>query len=218
MDVDTEERKKELASHAANLMRRSMAHLIVESDRAFVILAAIQIEELLEGILLKCLAEPAGKKDELFDEGRGILRDFNAKIELVRRLGHVSTNFAKALHELRKIRNACAHSGESFVLSDSPVRDRISNLKDYLSHSMELSSGTEERMQKNQRYVREQLDLHEANPHREITEELIDLAACIQELLIPLCMVKEIVPPFDGPRFDEDFYRLLGESSTSSSH
>ncbi len=212
MDVDAEERKKELMSHTADLMRRSMAHLIVESDRAFVILAAIQIEELLQGILLKCLAKPVTKKDELFDEGRGILRDFNAKIELVCRLGYVSTNFAKALHELRKIRNACAHTGESFILSDSPMRDRISNLKDYLLGSRELSSRTEERIEKNQRYVREQLDSHEANPHREISEELIDLATCIQEMLIPLCMVKEIVAPYSGPQFDEDFYRLLGES------
>lgn len=212
MEEDAEDRKNQLMSHTAHLMRRSMAHLIVESDRAFVILAAVQIEEQLQGILIKCLARPISKKDELFDEGRGILRDFNAKIELVNRLGHISAGFAKSLHELRRIRNACAHSGESFILSDSSVKDRISNLKEYLLNSKEISSPTGERLLKSDKYVREQLASHEANPHREVTEELVVLASCIQEMLMTLCMVREIVSPFSGPQFDDDFYRLLSES------
>lgn len=209
MEDKHDTRKGQLLHRTADLMRSSTEHLIAESDRAFVILAAIQIDELLRDTLVKCFATPTSKEDGLFDDGRGILRDFNAKIEISYRLGLFSPDFVKALHELRRIRNICAHSGQNFVLADPRVRDRISNLKELLQESKELSDRQGEDLKQHRDYIEKVLNEKPSNPHRKVTDELLDLAVCVLEMLMSLSMVKEIVAPYTGPRFDDDFYKSL---------
>lgn len=98
-----------------------------ESDRAAVILGVSQLDillyQLLEGFMLP---NPTGK-DELL-EGDSPLATFSSRINICYRLGLIDTEFARALHLIRRIRNSFAHEVSSVSLDAGAHKDRIREL------------------------------------------------------------------------------------------
>jgi hypothetical protein len=76
-----------------------------ESDRAAVILGAAKLDMMLFQILQARLIACASGKDELL-EGDNPLSTFSARINIAFRLGIITSELARALHLVRRIRNA----------------------------------------------------------------------------------------------------------------
>jgi hypothetical protein len=98
-----------------------------ESDRAFVLIVLSKIDILLRQLLLARLQPNPTSEDPLFD-GATPLSTLSAKIHLAHRLGIIGSDFARALHICRKIRNAFAHEISGCDLNLPPHKDRIVNL------------------------------------------------------------------------------------------
>src|SRR5438128_2585584 len=79
-----------------------------ESDRAAVILGAAKLDMMLFQILQARLVSCATGKDELL-EGDNPLSTFSARINVAFRLGLITSELARALHLVRRIRNSFAH-------------------------------------------------------------------------------------------------------------
>ena len=99
-----------------------------ESDRASVILAGAMIEKSLEMMIRAKLVPSLSKKDELFDTPFAPLRNFKAMIELVYRIGLISSNLYRDLNIIRDIRNDFAHDIEGCSFENSSVKDRVGEL------------------------------------------------------------------------------------------
>lgn len=98
-----------------------------ESDRAIATLGAAKLDYILQQILSNCLLPDTSGDDDLLGDNAP-LNSFSAKIRMTRRLGLVDEYFARALHQVRKIRNIFAHEVRGGSL-DSPIhRDRIEQL------------------------------------------------------------------------------------------
>lgn len=98
-----------------------------ESDRAAVILGAAKLDSLLMQILDRFLLPSLSSNDELLD-GDSPLSTFSARINSCYRLGLISSEFAKSLHLVRRIRNAFAHETSGCSLSTGAHSDRIKSL------------------------------------------------------------------------------------------
>jgi DNA-binding MltR family transcriptional regulator len=98
-----------------------------ESDRAVVILGSAKLDLLLYQLLVKYLLSNPSSQDSLFD-GDAPLSSFSAKINLTLRLGLIDSNVARALHQIRKIRNAFAHEVTGCKLDSGIHRDRVKEL------------------------------------------------------------------------------------------
>jgi DNA-binding MltR family transcriptional regulator len=98
-----------------------------ETDRAAVILGAAKLDYLLYQILSNYFVPCAGGSDELLD-GDSPLATFSAKINTAYRLGLIDSQFARALHLIRRIRNSFAHEATGVKLDAGPHRDRIKEL------------------------------------------------------------------------------------------
>jgi hypothetical protein len=98
-----------------------------ESDRAAVILGAAKLDYLLYQILYKFLLPSVSNNDELL-MGDSPLSTFSAKINMCHRLGLIDSEFARALHLTRRIRNAFAHETSGCKLDAGPHRDRVREL------------------------------------------------------------------------------------------
>lgn len=98
-----------------------------ESDRAAVILGAAKLDSLLMQILDRFLLPSLSSNDELLD-GDSPLSTFGARINVCYRLGLISSEFAKSLHLVRRIRNAFAHETSGCSLSASAHSDRLKSL------------------------------------------------------------------------------------------
>lgn len=98
-----------------------------ESDRGCVVLAFAWMDEQFTAMLTKFLLpskHEAAKADELLGVGRPI-GDAATKIDLLLRLGLISTTTHKSLHLFRKLRNDFAHLSSSIAFSTDHIRDRI---------------------------------------------------------------------------------------------
>jgi hypothetical protein len=98
-----------------------------ESDRAAVILGAAKLDALLYQILDRYMLPSLSSTDELLD-GDAPLSTFSSRINTCYRLGLLSPEFAKALHMIRKIRNAFAHEISGCTLDTGPQGDRVRSL------------------------------------------------------------------------------------------
>lgn len=105
-----------------------------ESDRAAIILGASKLDYLLYAICNNFLIPNYSRSDDLFD-GDSPLSTFSAKINLCYRLGIIDSQFAKALHLIRKIRNDFAHETSNAKMGSSPHSDRIRELTVLISNS-----------------------------------------------------------------------------------
>lgn len=104
-----------------------------ESDRASVILGAAKLDLVMYQILREYLISAPGSSDELLD-GDGPLGTFSAKINLLYRLGLIDAQFTRALHMIRRIRNAFAHEVKGCSLDSGSHCDRIKELIAPLKH------------------------------------------------------------------------------------
>ena len=98
-----------------------------ESDRAAVVLGVSNLDNLLYQLLEGFLQPNTGKKDELL-EGDSPLSTFSARIHMCYRLGLIDSEFTRALHLVRKIRNSFAHQVSGVSLQSGPQSDRIKDL------------------------------------------------------------------------------------------
>jgi len=98
-----------------------------ETDRAAVILGAAKLDTLLYQLLSKFLFPSPTGIDEML-EGDSPLSTFSSRINISYRLGLIDAHFAKALHLIRKIRNAFAHELSGCTLDSGAQRDRVKEL------------------------------------------------------------------------------------------
>ena len=95
-----------------------------ESDRSAVILGAAKIDYLLYQLLQNhMLPNPTGNDDLL--DGDSPLSTFSARINACYRLGLIDAGLTRALHMIRKTRNAFAHEASNKSLDSGAHKDRI---------------------------------------------------------------------------------------------
>lgn len=115
-----------------------LAQIEGESDRAAVIVGAALLHDLLRSILLAALRPhvPAksGAPDQLDAGPTSILGTFSGCIDLAHRLGLIGDGNYRDLHNVREMRNICAHKNwdKRIDLSQSPFKDRVEQLDRHL--------------------------------------------------------------------------------------
>lgn len=100
-----------------------MAALLMESDRAAVIVAAnlleISLEDVLAGRMNKL--EKKERKDLRLFEPDGLVGSFGHKIDMAFALNLIDQPMRKSLHIIRNLRNACAHSFREMTFKNVPT-------------------------------------------------------------------------------------------------
>ena len=99
--------------------------MIEERGRGAVLVGVSQVDTALERLLQAVLLPTAGHSESLFQADRP-LGSFRARISQAHRLGLIETPVEQALHTLRRVRNAYAHSSDSASLSDPAYAERLS--------------------------------------------------------------------------------------------
>ena len=97
--------------------------MLQEKGRGAVLVGAARVDTALEGLLKASLAPPSSR-ETLFHPDRP-LGSFGARIALAQRLGLIDPAVEQALHAVRKVRNAFAHSTAIAVLSDTSHQQRL---------------------------------------------------------------------------------------------
>ncbi len=103
--------------------------LEIESDRGVVLVIAAMVEnELNEHIGLR-LQPKAENQDELLqNSASNPISTFSAKINLAYRIGLLTKSERLIYHQLRKIRNRCAHDIDSQDFNQDHFKDRMKNI------------------------------------------------------------------------------------------
>ncbi|MFN7227552.1 MAG: hypothetical protein ACK5UG_00685 [Synechococcaceae cyanobacterium] len=91
--------------------------MLEERGRGAVLVGVARVDAALESLLQAVLLPSPSGRDALFQPDRP-LGSFGAKISLANRLGLIDRPVERALHTLRRLRNAFAHSSESAALTD----------------------------------------------------------------------------------------------------
>jgi hypothetical protein len=99
--------------------------MLQERGRGAVLVGVARVDAALERLLQAVLLPTVGRSDSLFQTDRP-LGSFGARISLAHRLGLIETPVERALHTLRRVRNAFAHSSDSASLSDPAYTERLS--------------------------------------------------------------------------------------------
>jgi hypothetical protein len=90
----------------------SVADYSAESDRGAIILAATNVEDMLEIAIwmrMPGLVDDEATRKRIFEQD-GQLSTFSKKIEMAYALGVIDREYRKRIDLIREIRNACAHS------------------------------------------------------------------------------------------------------------
>ena len=98
--------------------------MLEERGRGAVLVGVAGIDAALEHLLHAVMAPANTRGDELFLPDRP-LGHLGAKVALASRLGLIDAGAERALHAMRKLRNAFAHTAVSASLSDPAHRDRL---------------------------------------------------------------------------------------------
>jgi hypothetical protein len=110
---------------AAALAARTIAlQMLEERGRGAVLVGVARVDAALEHLLQAVMAPATDSRDGLFLPDRP-LGSLGAKVTLARRLGLIDPGVERALHGLRKLRNAFAHSAESASLADPVHSSRL---------------------------------------------------------------------------------------------
>ncbi len=109
---------------AASAARRIALQMLEERGRGAVLVGVARVDSALERLLQAALLPSAGRADPLFQPDRP-LGSFGARISLAHRLGLIETPVERALHTLRRVRNAFAHSSDSASLADPAFSARL---------------------------------------------------------------------------------------------
>lgn len=103
--------------------------LKAESDRGCVLVVGSLVEKVLENQISRRLLPKLGKEDELMGRsGNHPISEFSAKINLAYRLGIVTKNERSIYHQLRELRNVCAHHINRQDFSAHHFKDRTKNI------------------------------------------------------------------------------------------
>ena len=109
---------------AASAVRTIALQMLEERGRGAVLVGVARVDAALERLLQAVLLPSPGRSDSLFQTDRP-LGSFGARISLAHRLGLIETAVERALHTLRRVRNAFAHSSDSASLSDPAYAERL---------------------------------------------------------------------------------------------
>jgi hypothetical protein len=100
-----------------------------ESDRGCVLVVSSLVENVLEEQISARLIPKIGKDDELMSRSNNSpISTFSAKINLAYRLGIIPADERKICHQLRELRNACAHQIDQQDFKKIHFKDRIKNI------------------------------------------------------------------------------------------
>jgi hypothetical protein len=109
---------------AASAVRTIALQMLEERGRGAVLVGVARVVAALERLLLSVLLPSPSRSDALFQPDRP-LGSFGARISLAHRLGLIESPVERALHTLRQVRNAFAHSSESASLGDPAYAERL---------------------------------------------------------------------------------------------
>lgn len=94
-----------------------------ETPRSKILIMGSALDEMLKKLLEIYLVTPRGD-DDLLDQYKP-LGEFKARIDLAERLGLISSALAGDLHIIRRLRNSCAHTLETFDFESGSTKDRV---------------------------------------------------------------------------------------------
>jgi hypothetical protein len=107
--------------------------LKAESDRGCVLVVGSMVERVLEDYISTCLVPKVGTEDELMGRsGNKPISGFSAKINLAYRIGLIPEQERAIYHQLRELRNACAHNIDRQDFVANHFKDRTRNI---IAHS-----------------------------------------------------------------------------------
>jgi len=110
---------------SATAAARAIAlQMLEERGRGAVLVGVARVDAALERLLQAMLIVSPNRNDGLFQADRP-LGSFGAKISLAHRLGLIESPVEQALHTLRRVRNAFAHSTTSASLADPAYAGRL---------------------------------------------------------------------------------------------
>lgn len=117
------------SSQLATKASETIVALTKEGDRGCVLVAAALLEEAIESCIRARLIAAIEKEDELISRSASApISSFSAKINLSYRLGLISENERAVYHQLRNLRNACAHSPLGQDFSQLSFKNRIKDM------------------------------------------------------------------------------------------
>ena len=100
-----------------------------EGDRGCVLVAGALLENALEKSITARLIKSEDKDDRLMSRsGNAPISTFSAKIELYYRLGLCADSERQLCHQLRNLRNDCAHRTDEQDFSNISFKHRIENI------------------------------------------------------------------------------------------
>ncbi len=120
----TEGKIPDCSGSAAASARRIALQMLEERGRGAVLVGVARVDAALERLLQAVLLPTSRRSDALFQADRP-LGSFGARISLAHRLGLIETPVERALHTLRRVRNAFAHSSDSASLADPTHAERL---------------------------------------------------------------------------------------------
>ena len=114
------------ALRVADSARTIALQMMSERGRGAVLVGAARVDAALEALLKASLAPPSAGSETLFQTDRP-MGSFGARIALAQRLGLIDRPVERALHTLRRVRNAFAHSTTQACLTEpchqQPLRE-----------------------------------------------------------------------------------------------
>ena len=113
------------ALRVAESARSIALQMLEERGRGAVLVGVARVDAALVVLLKASLAPPSGS-ETLFGTDRP-LGSFGARIALAQRLGLIDHQVERALHTLRKVRNAFAHTTAVASLSDASYQQPLSD-------------------------------------------------------------------------------------------
>jgi hypothetical protein len=120
------------SEESAKVLERSAAllqSLKAESDRGCVLVVSSLVERALENQISRRLLPKLGREDDLIGRsGNNPISGFSAKINLAYRLGIVTKDERSVYHQLRELRNVCAHHIDQQDFSAQHFKDRTKNI------------------------------------------------------------------------------------------
>jgi len=111
------------ALRAAESARTIALQMLSERGRGAVLVGAARVDAALEVLLKASLAPPSGN-ETLFPTDRP-LGSFGARIALAQRLGLIDHQVERALHALRRVRNAFAHATTVASLGEASYQQSL---------------------------------------------------------------------------------------------
>ena len=112
------------ALRVAETARTIALQMLEERGRGAVLVGVARVDSALQHLLQAVMVDRPSDIDRLFLP-ESPLGSIGAKVALASGLGLIDQGVERALHTLRKLRNAFAHSAESASLADPAHRDRL---------------------------------------------------------------------------------------------